>query len=73
MKRQFNIKIDITADEIKEIIAEHFNKNVDTLESNIKPEDIVFNVTETCVGYGPSEHMVTSFTGASVSVKGVNL
>lgn len=61
-----NITINLSVDDVKQIITEHFVKEGYTVKSN----GIKFEVGEECHGYGMGEHYVTEFLGCSVKCEG---
>lgn len=61
-----NITIDLTPDDVKEVITEHFAKEGYT----VKLDGVKFKVGEECHGYGMGEHYVTKFLGCSVKCEG---
>lgn len=60
-----NITINLSEDDVKEIIAEYCNKN----GYKVKPEDISLSISKRCIGYGPGEHDEWFFAGAKVTAK----
>ena len=60
-----NITINLSADDIRQIISEYLvNDGYD-----IAPNDIEFEVNEECHGYGMAEHYELVFKGCSVRSK----
>lgn len=60
-----NITINLSEDDVMEIIAEYCNKN----GYKVKPDDVSLSVSRRCVGFGPGEHEEPYFAGAKVTVK----
>lgn len=60
-----NITINLSEDDVKEIIAEYCNKN----GYKVKPEDVSLSVSIRCVGYGRGEYEEPYFSGAKVTAK----
>lgn len=60
-----NITINLSEDDVKEIIADYCDKN----GYKVKPDDVTLSIGSRCVGYGPAEHMQNYFAGAKVKVK----
>lgn len=60
-----NITINLSEDDVKEIIAEYCNEN----GYKVKPEDVVLSVNRRCVGYGSIERDEWFFAGAKVDAK----
>lgn len=60
-----NITINLSEDDVKEIIADYCNKN----GYKVKPDDVTLSIGSRCVGFGPGEHMKHYFAGAEVKVK----
>lgn len=60
-----NITINLSEDDVKEIIAEYCNKN----GYKVKAEDVSLSTSNRCVGWGTGEHMEPYFAGAKVAVK----
>ena len=48
-----NITINLSEDDVKEIIADYCNKN----GYKVKPDDVTLSIGSRCVGFGPGEHM----------------
>ena len=60
-----NITINLSEDDVKEIIAKYCNKN----DYKVKPDDVTLSIGSRCVEFGPGEHMRHYFAGAKVKVK----
>ena len=60
-----NITINLSEDDVKEIITEYCIKN----GYDVITEDVNLLVCKLSVGYGPMEHNEWSFAGAKVNVK----
>lgn len=60
-----NITINLSEDDVKEIITEYCIKN----GYDVNTEDVNLLVCKRSVGYGPMEHDEWSFAGAKVNVK----
>lgn len=60
-----NITINLSEDDVKEIIADYCNKN----GYKAKPDDVTLSIGSHCVGYGSMEHDEWCFAGAKVKVK----
>lgn len=62
MEAMFNITINLSPDDVKQIIAEYLTKKGYVVKSN----GIEFKVGEECRGYGMGEYYVTEFLGCSI-------
>lgn len=60
-----NITINLSEDDVKEIIADYCNKN----GYKVKTDDVTLSIGGRCVGYGPAERMQYYFAGAKVKVE----
>lgn len=60
-----NVTINLSEDDVREIIADYCNKN----GYKVKPDDVKLSVSRRCVGYGQMEHDEWYFAGAKVKVK----
>ncbi len=63
MKVNRNITINLSADEVKEIIAEHLTKE----GYEVKAEDVTLSIGSRMEGYGMAERPVNYFEGAYVN------
>lgn len=62
MKVERTVKVELTADELKQIVAEYLRKDGFDAEK----EDVTFNVGRHSEGFGMMEHEVIKFTGCTV-------
>ena len=60
-----NITINLSEDDVCEIIADYYCRN----GYKVKPDDVKLSVSRRYVGYGPMEHDEWYFAGAKVKVK----
>jgi hypothetical protein len=60
-----NITINLSEDDVCEIIADYCCRN----GYKVKPDDVTLSVSTRCVGFGPGEHMEHYFAWAKVNVK----
>lgn len=60
-----NITINLSEDDVNEIIADYCNKN----GYKVKPDDVTLSIGSHYVGFGTGEHMEHYFAGAKVNVK----
>lgn len=65
MKVMKDITINLSEDEVKEIIADYITQNGYKATS----KDVKLSVGERCEGYGCGEHLVHYFDGATVRIK----
>lgn len=65
MEIKKNITINLSKEDLKQIIADYLVKD----GYNVKPSDINFNVSSQLEGYGMAEHEVTVFKGCTVNCK----
>lgn len=69
MNIKTNIKIELSADDVKEIIINYLkNEGYD-----FSVDDVVFSIDTRYEGYGMAEHPVSYFEGAHVKRKETNL
>ena len=65
MEVQRSITINLTEEEVKQIVAEHLNKEGYTVEA----KDVQLEVGSHLEGYGTGEHSVNYFKGCFVNCK----
>ena len=65
MEIKKNIRIELSENDVKEIIADYLNKEVYTVVAN----DVALSVGTTTKGYGMAEHEVTCFNAAYINCK----
>ena len=68
MEIKTNIKIEISEDDVKQIIAEYINKKTGYKVTN---KDVSLLIGSRSEGYGMAEHEVNYFKGACVTYKEV--
>lgn len=60
-----NITIELSEEDVKNIIADYLNND----GYNVTADDVVLSVDSKLEGYGPMEHIVNYFKGASIKCK----
>jgi hypothetical protein len=62
-----NITINLTAEDVKEIIAKYVRENMQC--NNVTVDDVTLSIGTRSVGYGPMEHDEVYFREATVKCK----
>ena len=62
-----NITVNLSAEDVKEIIANHIRNEL--RYETVTAKDVSLDVGHRCVGYGPMEHDECYFAGAKVKCK----
>lgn len=65
MEIKKNITINLSDDDVKEIIVDYLKREGYDITTN----DVSFSISSRCEGYGTAEHNVSYFKGACINYK----
>ena len=68
MKKQFNMTVELTPDDIKQACADYVKTLLTEHAFLVEPHTVNFTITTRTEGHGPNEEVVHRLSGATVKV-----